>query len=112
MIMTKRLATTTSILLIPCGVLMFFVSGCANVLPTGILYTEVKAPIGAGADNVSYSKVGVSQATSILGLVATGDASIKAAMENGGIKKIKYVDYSAKNILGVYGEYTTTVYGD
>ncbi|MDD3987612.1 MAG: TRL domain-containing protein, partial [Candidatus Omnitrophica bacterium] len=52
------------------------------------------------------------KSTSILGLVATGDSSIKTAASNGGIKTIKYVDYDAKNILGIYGEYTTTVYGD
>lgn len=87
-------------------------SGCASVLPTGMLYTEVKLPSAVGNEGMNYSKVGVSKATSILGLVATGDASIKAAMANGKVTKIKYVDYDAKNILGVYGEYTTTVYGD
>ncbi len=95
---------------------MFFsasvlLTGCANVLPTGVIYTEVKAPVAAG-DTGPYSKVGVSKATSVLGLVATGDASIKAAMAEGGITRIKYVDYYARNILGLYGEYTTTVYGD
>jgi len=85
--------------------------GCATPYPMGMLYTEIKAPV-ATAGGVGYSKVGVSKATSILGLVATGDASIKAAAANGGIKTVKYVDYDAKNILGLYGEYTTTVYGD
>lgn len=90
----------------------FLVSGCASVLPTGVLYTEANLPVAAGPGDASYSKVGTAKATSILGLVATGDASIKAAMAAGSISRIKYVDYSAKNILGVYGEYTTTVYGD
>ncbi|MFA4992841.1 MAG: TRL domain-containing protein [Candidatus Omnitrophota bacterium] len=36
----------------------------------------------------------------------------KTAAANGGIKNIKYVDYDAKSWFGVYGEYTTTVYGD
>jgi hypothetical protein len=85
--------------------------GCATPYPMGGLYTEIKAPVAA-AGGMSYSRVGVSKATSILGMVATGDASIKAAAANGGIKTIKYVDYEAKNILGLYGEYTTTVYGD
>lgn len=87
-------------------------SSCATPYPCGMLYTEIKAPIAAGDGGMSYAKVGVAKATSILGLVATGDASIKAAAANGGIRNIKYVDYDAKNILGVYGEYTTTVYGD
>jgi len=89
-----------------------FIGGCATPYPYGALYTEIKAPVGAGEGGVSYSKVGTSKATSNLGRVATGDASIKPAMANGDIRTVKYVDYDAKNILGVYGEYTTTVYGD
>lgn len=88
------------------------VGGCATPYPMGMVYTEVKAPVAAGEGAMSYSKTGVAKATSVLGLVATGDCSIKAAASNGNIKTIKYVDYDAKNILGVYGEYTTTVYGD
>ncbi len=92
--------------------LAVMLNGCATPYPMGVIYTEVKAPVAAGDGSMSYSKVGTSKATSILGLVATGDCSIKAAAANGGIKNIKYVDYDAKNTLGVYGEYTTTVYGD
>ena len=90
----------------------FLLPGCASVLPSGLLYTEIKAPVAVGNEGFSYSKTGESKCTSVLGLVATGDCSIKAAMAAGKISKIKYVDYSAKNILGVYGEYITTVYGD
>ncbi len=97
-------------------VLVLFVAvmlnGCASMLPNGMIYTEVKAPVGVGDGAISYSKVGTSKATSVLSLVATGDCSIKAAAANGGIKNIKYVDYDAKSWFGVYGEYTTTVYGD
>jgi hypothetical protein len=96
------------VIIFAAGVLL---SGCATPFPHGIFYTEIKSPIAAG-DAGSGSKVGMAKATSILGLVATGDASIKAAMDNGKITKIKYVDYESKNILGVYGEYTTVVYGD
>ncbi len=97
-------------------VLVLFVavmlSACATPYPMGMIYTEVKAPVAAGDGGMAYSKVGVSKCTSVLGLVATGDCSIKAAAAAGNIKTIKYVDYDAKNILGIYGEYTTTVYGD
>ncbi len=94
-------------------VALFFLSGCATLYPVGSLYTEVKLPstMGDGKD-VSYNKVGVAKATSILAIIAIGDASIQAAVKAGNIKTIKYVDGSAKNILGIYGEYTTTVYGD
>jgi len=97
-------------------VLVLFVAvmlnGCATPYPMGMIYTEIKAPVAAGDGGMNYSKVGTSKATSILGIVALGDCSIKTAASNGGIKTIKYVDYDAKNILGFYGEYTTTVYGD
>ncbi len=76
-------------------------TGCASYIPTGAIYTGAKGAISAGAGDVTYSKVGTSESTSILGLVATGDASITAAAQNGGIKKIKYVDYEVKNILGM-----------
>ncbi|MFA5115556.1 MAG: TRL-like family protein [Candidatus Omnitrophota bacterium] len=100
------------LMLLLVGVAVLYLSGCATPYPYGAIYTEIKAPIATGGDGMSYSKVGVSKATSVLGLVATGDASIKAAAANGGIKNVKYVDYDARNILGIYGEYTTTVYGD
>ena len=87
-------------------------SGCATYLPHGGIFTEVTAPISVTESDFSHTKVGTAMATSVLGLVATGDASIRAAANNGGIKKIKHVEYSVKNILGVIGEYTTTVYGD
>ncbi len=98
-----------AVLVLFAGVIL---SGCATPYPLGMIYTEIKAPVAAGSGGVSYSKVGTAKANSILGMVATGDCSIKTAAANGGIKTIKYVDYDAKNTLGVYGEYTTTVYGD
>ncbi len=88
-------------------------SSCATSHPVGVIYTEVQLPNSAVTqDDVAYTKVGIAKATSVLGLVAMGDASQRAAIRNGKISKIKYVDYSARNILGIYGEYTTTVYGD
>ena len=94
------------------GLFAFVCSGCASYLPAGAIYTEAKGGIGAGSGDLSHSKVGKATSTSILGLVATGDASIKTAAANGGINKIKYVDYEVENILGIYGKYTTVVYGD
>jgi hypothetical protein len=89
-----------------------FVSGCASAIPHGVLYTEVGFPGGVGAGDISYTKVGKSMSKSYFMLVATGDASIEAAVKDGGIQKIKYVDYKTKNLLGIIGEYTTYVYGD
>lgn len=77
----------------------------------GGLYTDVKAPL-AVTSNEGSSKVGSAEATSILGLVATGDASIDAAAKSAGITKIHHVDYYSTNILGIYATFTVLVYGE
>jgi hypothetical protein len=90
----------------------FVFAGCASYQPMGVIYTNVSGGISAGGGPVSHTKVGKAEASSIMGMVATGDASIQTAAKNGNIKTIKYVDYHSESILGVIGKYTTTVYGD
>jgi hypothetical protein len=86
-------------------------SGCAIVTPmNGALYTNLKGPVAVG-DAGGSSKMGTAKATAIIG-IATGDASIETAMANGGITKVHHVDTQVKNILGIYAEYTTVVYGE
>lgn len=85
--------------------------GCATSYPMGSLYTEVKLPVAAESD-ANALKSGTAECTSILGLVATGDASLNTAMRNGNITKISHVDWEAKNILGIIGNYKLTVYGE
>lgn len=88
-------------------------TGCAGVQSplVGAIYTDVQAPVTA-TSNENATKMGESSATSILGIVATGDASIQAAAANAGITKIHHVDYKAKSILCFWAKYTTTVYGE
>lgn len=90
-----------------------FLSGCAFVAAptTGLIYTDVKAPF-AVTDNEGSSKVGTGEITSILGIVATGDASIDAAAKSAGITKIHHVDYQAMSVIGIYAKYTIMVYGE
>jgi hypothetical protein len=86
-------------------------AGCAMVTPmNGSLYTDLKGPVAVG-DASGASKTGTAKATSIIG-IATGDASVAAAMANGGITKIHHVDTHVKNILGIYAVYETVVYGE
>lgn len=105
--MNKGLGLLFAVLLVGASV-----SGCATAIPAGAFYTEVGFPGGVGSGDMSYSKVGKATSSSYFALIATGDASIEAAAKNGGITKIKWVDYKTKNILGFIGEYTTYVYGD
>lgn len=92
---------------------VMMLSGCAGLgspVP-GSLFAEVTTPVTADGA-VSSPKVGRSSAQSILGLVAQGDASIQAAMKDGGIQKVHHVDYQVENLLGVIATYTTIVYGE
>jgi hypothetical protein len=94
------------------AVLGLFVSGCASAIPMGSLYSDISFPGGVGNGDVAYTKVGKATSNSYFALIAVGDSSIDTAAREGGITKIKFVDYKATNILGIIGEYTTYVYGD
>ena len=105
----KKLLVTFSIV-----VTAFLFTGCAAYVQTpalGALYTDVEAPITATSNEVG-SKVGRAEASSILGIVATGDASIQEAAQNANISKISHVDYHSTNILGIYATYEVIVYGE
>jgi len=74
--------------------------------------TDVQGPVSGFVDNsVKQEKVGTAKSSGII-CVAMGDASIAAAMKNGNIKKVHHVDYKTSNILGIWGEFITTVYGE
>ncbi|HMU32033.1 MAG TPA: TRL-like family protein, partial [Nitrospira sp.] len=76
----------------------------------GGIYNETKYGDVATTHN-SATKEGKACGTSILGWVATGDASVSAAKAAGGITTVASVDHSAKNILGILGEWCTIVKG-
>ena len=93
------------------AVVVVLLCGCAAVTPmTGSLYVEMSGPVAVG-DGKGMSKIGTAEATGIIGIV-TGDASISAAMKNGGITKIHHVDSKVQNFLGLFAKYTTVVYGE
>lgn len=88
--------------------------GCATIPSPvmGILYTDVKYPSDAPNSAKIYEKKGEACATSILGLVATGDASLASAAQEAKITQITAVDYHSTNILGLYGKFCTIVRGE
>lgn len=90
-------------------------SGCVFVGPTNAaapLELNVVSPDTKFIDNsVQPVKKGTATASGII-CFTEGDASIKKAMENGGIKKIHHVDYEVKNIFGIVGSTTTIVWGE
>jgi len=92
-------------------------SGCMIVDSPikGVLGTEVIwGDIATGETGSSASgalKEGKACADSILGLLARGDASVRAAKQNGNIKEVMSVDHSARNFLNIVGEWCTIVRG-
>ena len=76
---------------------------------TGFWYTSTQSGVAATAQ--MSTKTGEACASSILGIIATGDASIDAARKAGGINSISEVDEKASDILGLYASYCTIVHG-
>lgn len=87
--------------------------GCQPVAAhlMGTLYVNMKGPINA-TEATAGAREGRACAQTILGLVATGDASIEAAMKAGGIKQASSVNYEANHILGIVGTFCTVVRGN
>lgn len=87
-------------------------TGCQPVASPlmGIIYNETKYGFEA-TTSPNATKEGKACASTVMGLVATGDASIAAAKAAGGITEVSSVDHSAKSTLGIVGEWCTIVKG-
>lgn len=97
---------------------VFFFSSCA-IVPTPMgpvgLFADVTYNAAAASvkmDANSFSKVGTSDASNILGIIQTGDISINAAMKSGGLQRVHHVDYKVTNVLGLFSTKTIIVYGE
>lgn len=103
------LKKTTTIAALSAVVLL---SGCATgYSPVGVgLITDVKGPITA--TEASGSKTGTACASTIIGLINQGDASIEAAKDAGGIKTVASADYHTKGFYPFYGKTCTIVTGN
>ena len=102
-----------TVILLGSLLLMAGSTGCIGapvVPPLGLVYTQIGAPLSLKGQ--PGGKRGESEVVAILGLVSTGDASVRAAAKNGGITNVTHVDYEFQNVLGVYQRYTTVVYGN
>jgi len=104
----RRMAFAATLLTV-----IVFLSGCVFapvVPPRGALYTDQTAPLFGGGER--GEKVGKANAHNILFLVGWGDSGLNAAMEDGGITKLRHSDYRIENYLLFYQRYTTIAYGE
>ena len=90
-------------------------SGCVMVGKSNAcapITLDVQSPDMSFVDNdVKPAKMGTATASGIV-CFCEGDASLKAAMNNGNITKVHHVDYKVKNIFGIVGSSTTVVWGE
>ncbi len=88
-------------------------SGCVIVQAPvmGVLGSKVKWGEYAQGDDKPGQKEGRACMDTLFGLLARGDASVRAAKANGGITEVSVVDHSARNFLNIVGEYCTIVRG-
>lgn len=101
-------------LMLAMALVVVTITGCAGLVNgpvPGFLYNKTKGPLMA-TDNSATTRMGKATCTTILGLVAEGDCSVKAAKANGGISHVTDVDVDYYNVLGLYGTYTTIVRGN
>ena len=94
-------------------------TGC--VMPTGPASTtgsmggvvmDHTAPGGFAIDNsVKPVKCGKASASGFI-IYTTGDNSITAAMEQGGVTKVHHVDYEISNFFNLFSKATTVVWGE
>ena len=84
----------------------------STVAVTGAITTDHRAPGAFNIDNsVKCAKCGTAKSKGIV-IFTTGDSSIKAAMDAGGIKKVHHVDFESTNFLNIYTEAITIVWGE
>ncbi len=91
-------------------------SGCYStpiMPPTGLLYSNIEAPasLSIAGQNLGTRR-GEASCVSVLGLIAWGDCSAKAAADAGSIAELKHLDYSYTNVLLVWQSLTTVAYGN
>ena len=66
----------------------------------GFIYNNTITP-GGGYTSAAATKMGKASCKNIWFLVSVGDASVRTAMKNGGIKTLAGYDVQRENILGI-----------
>ena len=106
--MRTRSVLGLMILVVALGGCMIVEAPIKGVLGTEVIWGDVATGESSAG---THMKEGKACAESILGLLARGDASVRAAKLNGGITDVTSVDHSARNFLNIVGEWCTIVRG-
>lgn len=110
--MRKTLPPVAAVLLLTC------LTGCAGyvrapvVPPIGLAFDSFQAPLDLDVQGTSLAGMeGRASTYNVLGLVAFGDAGVKAAAANGGITRVEHIDYRFVQVLGLFSKFTVIAYG-
>jgi hypothetical protein len=99
--------------LILAGMVALFMMTTASFAQTGIIFTSISAPAAVTSNTIGAApKAASGSYSSVLGLIATGDASINTISKEAGITKIYYVDEHVTSILSLFVTVKFTVYGE
>ncbi len=96
----------------------FSLTGCASFafagqgVPMAGLYVDTTTNSKVTENAVGGKTSAPQCASSILGIVATGDASVGTAAKQAGITKVAVVDAQYSNILGLFAKYCVVVHGE
>lgn len=94
------------------GLGLMALTGCANVMgpvPAALSFYASPVDVGVAAKPV---KRGEACAHNILGIIATGDASMATAKQSAGITRIASVEQSNARVAGYYARFCTIVKGE
>lgn len=109
------------LILVICVPLLSGMAGCVAyrapvIPPVGGAFNQTSVPMDityrSTAVGNKETKVGKASSVSVLSLFAFGDASTAAAARDGNITKIRYADSKLLNVLGLFVQHTTVVFGE
>jgi hypothetical protein len=116
--LSLALASRTLFLALALAIPAALLTGCVTapvVPPLAGIYTNIEAPLdlnSAGGKTIG-PKRGEASTIAVLGLLAVGDAGVKAAAQQGGIVRVNHLDYHFRSYLfGAFARYTTVAYGE
>ncbi|MFN7135127.1 MAG: TRL-like family protein [Myxococcales bacterium] len=100
------------------GALAASLSGCAGIafagrgVPQAGLYVDAQTGEQVTQNALGGKSSAPQCASSILGIVTTGDASVGTAAKQAGITRIAVVDQQYSNLLGLFAKYCVVVHGE
>lgn len=76
----------------------------------GWLFTKTK--IGISGERIQGSKEGKACVHNLFGIIAVGNASVGAAIRNGTLKRVNFLEREGESWIGIYAKTCTVAIGE